>query len=296
MIVTQSEKLKYLEEMIQPYEKPRSKDQIKKYFIEQYLHGAGNELAGKFWELRSSARMAYDLYSWMKDSDEILDFQFEFQLPNLGSGGIGPNMDVFIETEDELLFIESKFTERANLHYIDNGYLKEAYYIPKPYGRCQMSLKKRFHDNEWATQFSEFCYDWERQMNDNRWHQGHDWFEPKQETCHLSGILLYLYNKKFQDRIRDKKIRLLNIYWELPKDVKSVMANAFCTSAQRLIGKIISSNNPGITEFKIDAFSVQEMLETPNKLSPLIVFPEGILEKMTNRNESILLSEGIKTR
>ena len=191
MTITDAEKLEYLEKMIQPYEKKNRK----KYPIVQFLLGDGKELYEKFWQKKSSSRMAYDLYSWMKDDERIVDFEFEFQLPRLKSGGKGPNMDVYVETKDELIFIESKFTEKANLHYKDNGYLKKAYYENCPYGRSKMELKERYYGNEWANEFSGFCEEWEKTMDSNHWHEGNDWFEPKQETCHLSGILLFLYDK-----------------------------------------------------------------------------------------------------
>lgn len=56
--ISKEEKLVYFERMIQFYEKNHEK----KFFIEQYLRGAGHELSGNFWELRSSSRMAFDLY------------------------------------------------------------------------------------------------------------------------------------------------------------------------------------------------------------------------------------------
>lgn len=294
MNVSQQEKLKYLEEMIRSYKKGKQDH----YFIEQYLRGAGNELASKFWELRSSSRMAYDLYSWMKSNEypEIMDFQFEFLLPNLKSGGTGPNMDVFIETKHELIFIESKFTESANLHFTDNGYLKEAYYADKPYGRNNMSLVDRFWGNAWASKFSKFCTEWEEEMERKGWHKGKDWFEPKQETCHLSGILLFLFQEDNRKRIKNKEIKLYNIYWKLPEDSVSEMEQEFCARAQGLINDILSENNPGVKDFKISAFSAQEMLKDNSLLSNSIHFPSGYLELMTKRNEDILSKEGITHR
>jgi hypothetical protein len=291
MKITKAEKLEYLEEMITPY----VKNGQKKCFIDQFFRGAGNELLDKFWELKSSSRMAYDLFSWMKDCDDIIDFEFEYLLPNLKSGGTGPNMDVFIETRDELIFVESKFTERANLHYIDDGYLKEAYYADKPYGRWKMNLETRFYGNNWAKSFSSFCEDWEEVMKANNWHHGTDWFEPKQETCHISGILLYLFDQKNRKQIKNKKIRLYNIYWKMPGDMDSAIEKLFCAKAQTLICNIIESHNPGIVDFKISAFSVQDML-SENRLSDLIKFPEGKLEEITSRNENILNTLKIKSR
>ena len=292
MKINKDEKLKYLEEMIQPYEKKNTK----KYSIVQFLLGDGKELYGKFWEKRSSSRMAYDLYSWMQNEPKVNDFEFEFQLPSLKSGGKGPNMDVFIETNDEILFIESKFTEKANLHYKDTGYLKKAYYYDGPYGRKKLNLVERFHGNQWAKKFSEFCINWEKLMEDHRWHDGKDWFEPKQETCHLSGILLFLFDNDNKKRIKNKKIRLYNVFWRMPEDEFSEMEKQFCLHAQSLLDEIISENNPGIIDFKIDAFSVQDMLATPNKLSKHIIFPDDYDKKFEERNTKILMQEKIKTR
>ena len=292
MKIDDNKKLKYLEEMIQPYEKKNTK----KYPIVQFLLGDGNEFSGKFWQNRSSSRMAYDLYSWMKNESQVLDFEFEFHLPGLKSGGKGPNMDVFIETKDEIIFIESKFTEKANLHYKDNGYLKDAYYVKEPYGRSKKVLVERFDGNQWANDFSDFCIEWEDLMEKNGWHEGTDWFEPKQETCHLSGILLFLFDKKNNKLIKNKKIRLYNIFWRMPEDNCSEMEKQFCERAQILINKILSKNNPGIKDFKIDAFSIQDMLATPKKLSEYIVFPDDYSEKFKKRNTEILELEKIKSR
>lgn len=292
MKIKAAKKLEYLEKMIQSYEKKSQK----KYSVIQFLLGDGNELSGKFWEQKSSSRMAYDLYSWLQADPKAIDFEFEFRLPGLKSGGNGPNMDVFIETKDELIFIESKFTEKANLHYIDSGYLKEAYYINRPYGRQKMELEKRFHDNQWANKFSEFCINWEKLMTINHWHEGKDWFEPKQETCHLSGILLFLFDENNKERIKNKKIRLYNVFWKIPGDEFSEMEQQFCKQAQMLLDEIIFENNPGIIDFKIEAFSVQEMLNIPNKLSNHLTFPQDYLRIITKRNETILNEERIKSR
>ena len=34
-------------------------------FISQYLEGDGNEISKKFWSVKSSSRLAFDLYSWI---------------------------------------------------------------------------------------------------------------------------------------------------------------------------------------------------------------------------------------
>ena len=285
LAMNDAEKLTYFNKLIEPYEKRREK----KFFIDQYLRGAGNELKEHFWSEKSSSRMAFDLYTWMKDDKSVVDIEYEFLLPGLGSGGMRPNMDIFIETEDELIFIESKFTEKANLHYIDNGHLSPAYYAPT-HGKKNMILATRFHGYEFADKFSKFCYEFEEIMKEKGWHKGSDWFEPKQETCHLLGVLFYIFDKRNQNRLKGKKIRLFNIFWEMYGDiVQSDLAKEFKTRANTLISEILDNGKPnGIVDFKFGTFTIQEMFQDKTRLSKHIVFPEDIKETIYQRNDSMV--------
>lgn len=284
--ISDIEQLEYFRELIQPYTKRKEK----RLFITQYLSGAGNELSSHFWSSVSSSRLAYDLYSWMKDEENVLDLQFEFHLPGLKSGGEGPNMDVFIETKDELVFIESKFTEVANLHYIDNGYLKKGYYDKEGYGRHNMPLEERFYNLGFSELFSKFCYKIEEIITSRgrKKTDGIDWFEPKQETCHLLGILFFLFDEKNLDRIKGKKIRLLNIYWRMPNDSESTLAKEFKKEANNLISSIKDTINCPFYDFEFDYFSIQDMLEDNSKLSTAITFPYGLSKSIENRNSAIV--------
>lgn len=278
-----SEKLKYLSRLLKPYEKKG----VKKYFIFQYLNGAGNELKTKFWSPHSSSRMAFELYSPLAWNNDILDFEFEKQLPGLASGGMGPNIDVYIETEDEIIFVESKFTEKANLRYINinkysDSYLSPAYWLKNECGRNRLSPEKRFwqetykgeySDFQYANKFLDFCNKWQEEMDKhNGWRQNTDWFEPKQETCHLSGILGFLFSKAQGRRelIKEKNIRLYNIYWDMGSETKSEMEIKFVESANKMVGDILKSAEIGVKDFNMNAFSVQELIKSPKLLSPHI--------------------------
>ena len=289
------DKLAYLERLQIPYEK-KGKE---KYFIFQYLSGAGNELGAKFWSPHSSSRMAFELYSVLAENKRVLDFEFERQLPGLNSGGMGPNMDVFIETEDELIFVESKFTESARLDYINrkklnDSYLSPAYFQKEKYGRSSKSLTERFWKENIGERFSNFCYDWQKVLDDHpEWRGTTDWFEPKQETCHLSGIFGYLFQNT--DQIKGKKIRLYNVFWALAGDGKSELEKSFILLANQLIKDIISLNREkfGDLDFQMDAFSVQEMLNKPQLLSRHITdFGEDVELRLAPFNKEA----GTKTR
>ena len=290
-MLSDEKQVEYFKDMILPYKKKGKR----KYSIIQYVRGAGNELTEKFWQDHSSSRMAYDLYSWMRDKEhtEIRDFEFEKQLEPLKSGGMGPNMDVFIETKDEIIFVESKFTEKANLNYLNKDKKGETYlspaYCAKTHGKKEMSLSERFYGYAYAERFASFCEEWEKEMQAHpSWRKRGrvDWFEPKQETCHLCGILFYL--EKNRKLIKGKSIRLFNIYWEIKGDEKSEMERAFIQKAQSFIDEVIKMEDFGIKNFIINAFSVQEMLKENSLLSPHIHFPEGKEKEMIERNTRIV--------
>ncbi len=243
-----------------------------KFFIDQFAAGAGNELDGKFWNVKSSSRFAFDLYSWMSEDDNILNLEYEYHLPGMASGGMGPNMDVYVETEKEVIFIESKFSESANLHYLDNNYLSKAYYTHELYGRKKRSLLDRYYGNSFAEDMSKFIQDFEIEMKANKWHKGKDWFEPKQETCHLIGILLHLSANR--DIYKGKRIKLYNIYFHFTGDEHSAMTKCFETKVKTLLESI--SDKIGGIQIEYGSFSVQEMLKNNQLLSDCISFPATI--------------------
>ena len=100
-------KLDYFERLI-------SDNHSESYFIQQFLEGSGNELKEKFWSDASSSRLCFDLYSWLCSEPKVKSFQFEKQLPGVLTGRKSgrPNMDVYFEYENHIIFIESKYTEK----------------------------------------------------------------------------------------------------------------------------------------------------------------------------------------
>ena len=257
----------YLKRLFTPYRKG-GKIHL---FVLQFLGGDGNELKKKFWLQRSSSRMAFELYSGLKDNDDIKELFFEYPLPGLASGGKGPNMDVYIETENDIIFIESKFKEKANLKYIKEDYLSKAYYSEDPYGKRHMGLDERFYGNKWASRFAKFCRDWEDIRNSNNWGKEYEWFEPKQETCHLSGILLYLFDPVNAERIKGKSIHLYNIYWKLgEKDGTPELSQQFEDLANSFLAEIFEEygNKLGITDLETGTYTVEDIRATPELLSP----------------------------
>ena len=261
-------KLQYLERLIfEPYEGGGKT----KFFFFQYVRGSGKELVKKFWSKNSSSRMTFEIYSPLVNNPAVKDFEFEYQLPALTSGGTGPNMDVYIETEDEIIFIESKYTEKANLKYKTESYLSPGYYADIHGGK---TLEERFRKYPYAHKFADFCETWQKIMDNNEsWKKSSDWFEPKQETCHLSGILFFIFDPNRRALIeKKKKIRLLNVFWAMDGDKFSDMEKAFVEEANNFVNTIVKDNcakYPFLNnlDFQMKAFSVQNMLDNPRLLS-----------------------------
>jgi hypothetical protein len=83
------------------------------------LQGSGDELNKKFCALHSSSALAVNTFAPFKNrlNDLIVlenkgfqQLNFEKKLPT-GLGGTPPNLDIFLQREDEVIAIESKFLE-----------------------------------------------------------------------------------------------------------------------------------------------------------------------------------------
>lgn len=200
-------KIDYWRRLVYPFKKD-GKDYI---FVSQYLQGSGNELKNKFWSPRSSSRLCFDLYSWMGSDDEYSVIQFEKKLPGIKSGArqISPNMDVYFERGDEIVFIESKYTETAlNKNYLKD--LPEAYwntdqvYSSVSGKKVNYSIEERYHNKENVKE--EFIRFIKRISDLAEKEESPSWFDAKQETCHLLGIVLYALEKKPTGHIYFKNV------------------------------------------------------------------------------------------
>lgn len=255
------EKLLYFNRLIIPYNVKKGK----KFAIEQYLRADGNELVEKFWNKKSSSRMAYDLYTAMfqDNKDSIIDFEFEYKLPGLKSGGKKPNMDVFIETKDEQVFIESKFTEIGDMGY--KSKLSPSYYAFEG----NMDIEKRYYE---YPDLSKAIVQFINEMEDFITHNkiSYDWFYPKQETCHLIGLLFHILdvNDTKKNNLK-KRFHFYNVFWELKGDRYSDVQKEFEKKANALANSFLACR--GIV-FDYQSFSVQDMISNNRIISQYIRF------------------------
>ncbi|MBE6334238.1 MAG: hypothetical protein E7071_05370 [Bacteroidales bacterium] len=233
-------------------------------FIEQYLKGSGNELAQKFWSIKSSSRLCFDLYSWLCNEKGVSNFEFEKQLPKINIGkkqSSPPNIDVYFEYHDKIVFIESKYTEQDKWKYKNDKNLSRAYWDTNPegYKSCKYTIEKRFYDNKFiADKFSYFCEQVQECIDIHKKEEKdkYSWFDPKQETCHLFGIIFYVIN----NGIKDKDIYLCNNVWECQNDsfiIENSIVAEFKRLAENMLNELFKENN---CKFKFEVNKIQDIL------------------------------------
>ena len=155
--------------------------------FEEYGAGSGGELKpkGKYppkmASYGSSSRM---IYSLCKD---IPNFHFEYQLPTR-VGGVA-NLDGFMESDNEYIFVEAKCREPYGVksHLIENKYRELYKHINKDKA-CNLSIQIENVGSKMKVMFS---------VGENKIES----FDIKQMICHLLGIAVKLLNIPTDKRI-----------------------------------------------------------------------------------------------
>lgn len=235
-------------------------------FMDQYLKGGGSELEKKFWSRISSSRLCFELYSWIVNTPQCIGFAFEYKLPRLGTLGT-PNMDVYIETNNEIWYIESKFTENVNNQTFGND-LPEQYWkevdeqgnsrsgggFHTTQGKYrEKSLIDRFGRNEkLQLAFQRFCEETDRQAQST---DPEDWFDAKQETCHILGIIIKILNSSRNQGIDyvQKKINFANIVYSFDEPI-TAFTKDFIDRAKSLVMEITN------VEINYEIISMQDVI------------------------------------
>ena len=221
--------------------------------------------------------MAFDMYSWLVYSPIVNDFSFEYKLPHLKSGGEGPNMDVFIETIDEIIFIESKYSEKANLNF-KNGHLPKAYFSKEPHGKKGWSLEGRYYNEPICDEITSFINDVDSFLKKYKTRDKCEWFYPKQETCHLIGIILMLLghgDKQIREEIfKGKELRFYNVFWKFDEDEEeSELVQTFEERASELFNNIFDSSK---VKFVYKTLTIQDLLSNKKQISKHIEYTDEI--------------------
>lgn len=231
------DKLAYIQRLMQPYQKSS-----REYFLFQYLEGDGNELKDSFWSVYSSSRFAFELYSWMANDDRVKEFAFERKLVGLRLKGrpTPPNMDVYLEIDDRVIFIESKLTEEYTFakFKISSSYYKKEGDIGDSGKKINMSLVERYQNKEKiAEEFREFIERTTELLKNNakKVHKG--WMEFRQEITHLVGIALTVATSN--GKYREKNIEFYNVYYEFGDEIYGYIGKFFEEAQERMTNLLV---------------------------------------------------------
>lgn len=274
----------YLKRLFIPY---RKRNECKS-FIYQYLQGSGNELKKKFWSTSSSSRLCFDLYSWMASDKRFIDFEFEKKLESIISGNrrVFANMDVYFETKDGIYFIESKYTETTNNSFY-NQTLPQAYwkednvYLNVKGKEVPGSILDRYNNE--AVVKDEFVKFIAEIGNLAVQENCASWFDAKQETCHLLGIVFYAIKNTPQ-----KPIHFFNISVNYKRN--DGFAELFRSKAEEMMKRILNEKS---VQFDYQFYSVRDFfnknqyLEQKGYQTERTVF-ELVSDKNLYKDQSIL--------
>lgn len=255
-------------------------------FIYDYIAGDGDELASKFWNTKSSSRLAFDMWSWLVDHASVKSIAFERKLPGViasykGPAGV-PNMDIFLSTESTLLYVESKFTEIPRFVYKGNARdcLSAAYWSTEKHGGLFPS--KRFYNEQYIFNcFSEFVDSIQHLVETNSQESDSKWFDAKQETCHLFGIIFDLLGAgKYEtgyainpqpNSYKGKKAILLNVACNMMGDEidnprKDSLPELFRVNAEKMVNSILQHYGYEKEMFSYRFMSYESLLRTTDFL------------------------------
>lgn len=171
------------------------------HFETDLRNGGGHELDRKVLALHSSSALAINTFAPFKDAPGMLTLlgktgfrkpMFEKQLPT-GLRGTQPNLDVYLQSDEEVVAIESKFLE---------------YFTPKVAHYSNSYRRARFP-------MVEDC--WWQVLEDSKV-AGPRHLDVAQLVKHYLGLLHCFHGTQKQTL---KKVMLLYLYWE-PKNASAL--------------------------------------------------------------------------
>jgi hypothetical protein len=145
-------------------------------------------------------------------------------------------MDVYYAVGNEVTFIESKYTETAdNRNYMND--LPEAYWkTSREYKSAsgkvvrQEILERYSKQEDVMNQFLAFIGDISEELNKRG---TVSWFDAKQETCHLLGIVNYILSDAL-----DEKVEVVNFHNVAANYKQDAFAEYFRSRAEVMVRSI----------------------------------------------------------
>lgn len=196
----------------------------------------------------------------MGEDEGFDDVEFEYKLCCLVSGGrrVYANMDVYYAVGNEVTFIESKYTETAdNRNYmidLPEAYWKTSREYKSTSGKVvrQEILERYSKQRDVMDQFLAFIGDISEELNKRG---AVSWFDAKQETCHLLGIVNYILSDTL-----DKEVEVVNFHNVAANYEQDAFAEYFRSRAEEMVRNILKTRNLSI-QFNYGLYSIKDFFE-----------------------------------
>ena len=171
------------------------------------------------------------------------------------------NMDVFIEKKDEVIFVESKFSES---YPQKEAQIPDAYWLNKGIAKStdgkqflNSELKDRYYGKEEiAKTFVELIKETYKLL-ESASADDKCWMDFGQEIKHLVGIVLTLSLGK--QKYANKDIKFYNVYYDF-KDKTYSYIDEFFELAQEKVGNLLVGNKLG-KSFSYGHMTAQELVK-----------------------------------
>ena len=227
--------MKYItERMMTPYTKLNQE----KSFLAQHKSDE-DSILGDFYNDKSEVKLKFELFSWLANEDFVYDINYCYELAALNGYDDKPFYDVFIETIDDVVFIDHIYTQ-VFPHNINK--LSKAYYEYKGslFHKIKGTLSDRYygHDIE-SEKIRTFILDIKDRLSHS--HNPDSWMNYRRAVSKLIGLYLFL-NKEENKVYLDKNIKIYTIYYDQGNEVNDDIKYFFDTAKallKELLGKDI---------------------------------------------------------
>lgn len=202
-----------------------------KSFFDQYENGDGKELKDHFWKTHSSSRLCFEFFSWLANENGVSNIVFEKKLPGIRWSPKKPNMDVYIQRENTVYFIESKLTEKGKeLTELPDSYYKEKGEAVDTNGSLiKSSIKDRYYNTGFDQSIVKLCEIIKSKLTEAK---RPVWLDIPQEIKHTIGI--YFEITENLKKYNGKDVVFYNLFYDF-NDGNDEFAKFFFDTVQGIM-------------------------------------------------------------
>ena len=246
--------IKYImDRMMTPYTKLNKE----KVFLNQFISDE-DSVVGDFYSDKSEVKLRFELFSWLANEDFIYDIEYGFQLEPLNGYDDKPFYDVFIETSDDVVFINHIYTQ---VFPINLNKLSKAYYEYKGslFHKIKGSLADRYYGHlEEAEKIRTFILDIKDRLSKS--HNPDSWMNYRRQISRIVGLYLFLMKEENKVYL-DKNIKIYTFYFDQGTETNDDI-KYFFDKAKALLKELL--NKDIVYEWN----TTQELVEQINKRHP----------------------------